>query len=88
MRAVKDVTDAKTAVVKIPYGLFHALLSTYAVFDRDPPFTTEQLEALVTPDVFEVIDWPGIFGVTPTPLKPALERTFRDPTFSKVVLEF
>jgi hypothetical protein len=22
-----------------------------------------QLKALVTPDIFEVIDWPGIFGV-------------------------
>ena len=31
----------------------------------DPPFTTSQLKALVTPDIFEVIDWPGIFGVGP-----------------------
>ena len=88
MRAVKEVTHAKTAIVKIPYGLFHALLSIYALFDRDPPFTTKQLRALATPDIFEVIDWPGVFSVTPTPLKSALETTFQDPKYSKVVLEF
>jgi nucleoside-diphosphate-sugar epimerase len=88
MRSVKKVTESRAAIVKIPYGLFHALLSLYAVFDRDPPFTTKQLEALVTPDVFEVIDWPEIFAVTPTPLTAALETTFRHPTYSQVVLEF
>lgn len=88
MRAVRDVSGATTAIVKMPYRLFHALLTVYAMIDRDPPFTTRQLEALVTPDLFEVIDWPRIFDVTPTPLKLALERTFRDPTYSKVVLEF
>ena len=40
----------------------------YALIDRDPPFTTSQLEALVMPEVFEVIDWPAIFGVTATPI--------------------
>ena len=28
----------------------------------------------MTPDVFEVIDWPGIFGVKATPLTEALRR--------------
>ena len=42
----------------------------------------------MTPDVFEVIDWPTIFGVTPTPLAHAFRETFNDPRFSSVVLEF
>jgi hypothetical protein len=42
----------------------------------------------VTPDVFEEIDWPKIFGVRPTPLRDALNETFRDPKYSKIVLEF
>jgi hypothetical protein len=88
MRAVKSVTGARSAFVHIPYGLFHALLTIYALFDRDPPFTTKQLEALVIPEIFEVIDWPGIFAVQPTPLASALETTFQDPVYSKVVLEF
>ena len=88
MRAVKNASGARAAIVRIPYPAFWALLWTYALFDRDPPFTTKQLEALAMPDVFEVIDWPGIFGVTATPLHRALEQTFQHPEYSKIVLEF
>ena len=88
MRAVKASTGAKAAIVTIPHGLFELLLKTYALFDSNPPFTAKQLEALVTPDVFEVIDWPGIFGVKATPLQAALDLTFRDPTYSQIALEF
>jgi nucleoside-diphosphate-sugar epimerase len=88
MRAVKEATGARAPIVRVPYGLFWLMLYVYGLFSRDPPFTTTQLEALVTPDVFELIDWPAIFGVTPTPLRAALEETFRHPTYSKVVLEF
>jgi nucleoside-diphosphate-sugar epimerase len=88
MRAVKASTGARTAIVNIPYGLFWFLLQAYALLDQNPPFTVKQLEALVTPDVFEVIDWPGLFGVKPTPLKAALDIAFRDPKFSPIALEF
>jgi len=88
MRAVKRATGARTPIVRIPYGMFRLLLQAYALVDRNPPFTTKQLEALVTPDSFEIIDWPGIFGVRSTPLDEALRATFNDPTYSGVVLEF
>jgi len=88
IRAVKDACGARAPVVRIPYALFWVLLWVYARFDRDPPFTTAQLKALVTPDVFEVIDWPGIFGVKATPLKAALAETYRHPSYSQIVLEF
>ncbi|MGB8028535.1 MAG: NAD-dependent epimerase/dehydratase family protein [Terracidiphilus sp.] len=88
MRMVKDAAGAHARIQKIPYWLFWLLLRANAVFDRNPPFTTKQLEALVTPDVFEVIDWPGIFSVRATPLKEALQTTFRHPVYSKVALEF
>lgn len=88
MRSVRDACGARSRIVRIPYGLFWALLFVYGLFDRNPPFTTKQLEALVTPDVFEVIDWPNIFGVTATPLKKALMETFRDPKYSQIALEF
>ncbi|HEY1472974.1 MAG TPA: NAD(P)-dependent oxidoreductase [Pseudolabrys sp.] len=88
MRGVRKACRAHSAIIPIPYGLFWGLLWTYGLFDRDPPFTTKQLEALVTPDVFEVIDWPGIFGVKATPLLGALEQTFQDPKYSRIVLEF
>ncbi|WP_262296297.1 NAD-dependent epimerase/dehydratase family protein [Microvirga sesbaniae] len=85
---VRRASGAKAPVVKVPYAAFWAMLKVYGLVDKDPPFTTKQLEALVTPDVFEVIDWPGIFGVRATPLKEAMEETFRDPHYSSIVLEF
>jgi nucleoside-diphosphate-sugar epimerase len=88
IREMKRATRATTPIVRIPYGLFWLMLKAYALVDKDPPFTTKQLKALVTPDVFEVIDWPNIFGVQSTPLSAALEQTFQHPEYSKIVLEF
>jgi nucleoside-diphosphate-sugar epimerase len=88
MRAVKDACGSHAAIVRIPYSLFWALLKVYGLLHRDPPFTTQQLEALVTPDIFDVIDWPNIFGVTATPLRVALAETFRHPIYSRIILEF
>jgi nucleoside-diphosphate-sugar epimerase len=88
MRLVRDACQARTAVVRIPYWMFWGLLKIYAMFDRNPPFTTSQLKALVTPDIFEVIDWPDIFGVKATLLRTAFEQTYREPVYSKIALEF
>jgi len=88
MRAVREASGAHARIIRIPYRVFWLLLQLYALFDADPPFTAKQLEALVTPDIFDVIDWPGIFTVRHTPLKQALTDTFRHPVFSDIVLEF
>lgn len=88
VRALRDAVGVTTPIVKVPYRLFWLMLKAYSLVDRNPPFTTGQLEALVTPDVFEVIDWPAIFGVRATPLRDALRETFRDPRYAAVELEF
>jgi nucleoside-diphosphate-sugar epimerase len=88
IRQVKEATGSSIPIIRIPYGIFWLLLRINALWDSNPAFTTKQLQALVTPDIFEVIDWPGIFGVPATPLKQALEVTFRDPVYSKIVLDF
>lgn len=88
IRVIKTAIKAKTPIVRIPYTLFYGLIWTWALFDKNPPFTTQQLAALSTKDEFEVIDWPGIFGVPYTPFAEAVEETFNDPTYGKVVLEF
>jgi nucleoside-diphosphate-sugar epimerase len=88
VRMVKEASGSRARLVHIPYALYRRMLSVYALFDRDPPFTVKQLEALATPDFFEVIDWPGKFGVTPTPLALGLADTFRHPVYSKIMLEF
>ena len=88
IREIKLVTRARTAIIKTPYGLFYMLLWVWALFDRNPPFTTQQLAALVGEDEFEVIDWPGIFGVPYTPFAKAIDETFNHPVYSKMVMEF
>jgi nucleoside-diphosphate-sugar epimerase len=88
MRSVREAVNARTPIVQVPYSLFWLMLKAYALVDRNPPFTTSQLRALVTPDIFEVEDWPGMFGVSATPLREALHETFRDPRYSSIALEF
>lgn len=88
IRRIQETTHAKCRIVKLPYSVFWLLLFVYAWFDHNPPFTTRQLEALVIPETFPVIDWPTIFGVRPTPFREAVEETFLDPTYSGVVLDF
>ena len=88
IREIKRSTNAGALIMKIPYGLFFALLWLWGQFDRNPPFTTQQLAALVAKDEFEVIDWPSIFGVRSTRFADAIHETFCDPRYSSVVLEF
>jgi nucleoside-diphosphate-sugar epimerase len=88
VRALREALNATTPIIKVPYSVFWLMLKAYAVVDRNPPFTAKQLQALVTPDVFEVIDWPNLFGVRATPLREALHETFRDPRYAAVSLAF
>lgn len=88
IRQIKRTTGAKALILNIPYWLFYGLLKMWAAFDKNPPFTADQLQALVAHDEFEEIDWPGIFNVVPTPFAKAIDETFNDPIYSKVVLEF
>ena len=88
IRQIKAVTGARAAILKIPYGAFYALLWVYARLDKNPPFTVNQLRALVIPEVFPVIDWPTIFGVKETPLREAFEETYLDPRYGAMVLDF
>ena len=88
IRKIRQATGSRTWILHIPYRLFYFLLSVWGLFDRDPPFTTQQLEALCADDEFEVIDWPAIFGVPYTPFDSAIEETFKHPSYSHIVLEF
>ena len=88
IREIKAATGSLTPILRIPYGLFFGLLWVWERFDRNPPFTTQQLAALSAKDEFEVIDWPDMFGVPRTPFKQAIHETFNHPRYSKVVMEF
>lgn len=86
IRMIREAIGARTPILRIPYRLFWLLIRAYALFDRHPPFTTQQLEALVIPEEFEMIDWPAIFGVSLTPIPEALRRTFREQPYCDIVL--
>ena len=88
IRAIKTAVGARTSILRIPYGLFWWLLRVYAVFDRNPPFTTRQLEALVIPETFPIVPWGELFGFRPTPFREAIQETFADPRFAEVALKF
>ena len=88
IREIKKAVGAKTWIVRIPYSVFWLLLAVYALFDKDPPFTTSQLKALTAGDEFELIPWWDIFTVEATPLREALKETFNHPVYSKVILDF
>ncbi len=88
IREIKKSIKSKTIIMSIPYWLFFILIKVWSVFDSAPPFTTNQLEALVLPDVFETIDWPAIFNVEATCFEQAIDETFNDVTYSHIKLEF
>lgn len=86
VRMIRQVTGSRTPILRIPYRLFWLLLRCYALFDRHPPFTTQQLAALVIPEEFEMTDWPVMFGVPMTPIQEALTRTFHEHPYCDIVL--
>lgn len=88
IREIKTITHTKTPIVRIPYRLFYALLLVWGKFDKNPPFTTQQLKALRAKDAFEVIDWHTIFDVPRTSFKAAVRETFTHPEYSQIHLEF
>ncbi len=85
---IHDIVKARARIVHVPYSVFWILLWLYALVDRNPPFTVGQLEALVIPEVFPMIDWPKEFGISSTPLRRALEETYLDSKFSSITLSF
>lgn len=88
IKKIKSSIKANTLILKIPYRFFYGLLWIWALFDKNPPFTTNQLRALVTKDDFEIIDWPNIFNVRATSFSEAINETFNHPIYSQVVLDF
>ena len=88
IREIRRATRARAWLLNLPIGAFSSLLRLWSVFDRNPPFTADQLRALVAHDEFEVIDWPALFEVIPTRFAAAIDETFNDPTYAAVTLRF
>lgn len=78
VKKIRDVTKTKVLFLKIPFSIFKFLLYLWQFFDKSPPFTVQQLEALVADDKFDVIDWPKIFNISQTSIDQAIYETFFD----------
>lgn len=82
IKEIKKAISARCFIVRIPLALFAFMLRMWACFDKNPPFTIDQLQALTAGDEFIVIEWPRIFSVQPTPFSVAIKETFNHPTYS------
>lgn len=88
MRQLRSAVGARTWIIHLPIPVFGLLLQLWALISRQPAFTRSQLKALTAGDEFAVIDWPGLFSVSPTPLAEALRITYQDPRFSALEMPF
>jgi nucleoside-diphosphate-sugar epimerase len=88
IKVIKKTIGSHSMIVKIPFKVFYGLLWLWTIFDKNPPFTTQQLSALVAKDEFEITDWPKIFDVKPTLFREAIKETFSDPKYGQIVLNF
>ncbi|MCB5361869.1 NAD-dependent epimerase/dehydratase family protein [Vibrio lentus] len=88
IRTIKRAVESRVLILKIPFSLFSILLKIWALFDKNPPFTVDQLDALVACDEFEVMDWEREFCVKATRFDDAVDETFRHEKYSKIELEF
>lgn len=88
MRQLRRAVGSGTWIIHLPIPVFGLLLQLWALVSKQPAFTRSQLKALTAGDEFEVIDWPGIFSVSPTPLAEALRITYQDARFNKFEMPF
>jgi nucleoside-diphosphate-sugar epimerase len=88
IKTIKAQTKEKTPILCIPYWVFFTLIWGVGLIKKNPPFTIHQLRALIIPEVFDIIDWPNIFGVSQTSFMEAVDETFNHPEYSKIVLKF
>ena len=88
IKLLKKSTNSSTIILRIPFRLFSFLLKLWGIFDKNPPFTASQLEALVAGDIFQSSDWEDVFGVQSTDLQQAFSETYTHPRYSKIKMEF
>lgn len=88
MRVIRNATNAKTIIVKVPYSVIDFALGLWACFDHNPPFTRQQLRYLVAEYDYDVKDWQSIFGVKSTPYDVAINDTYNNESYSCINLKF
>ena len=87
IRLIKKVKGLRTLIVHIPIGLFGALLKTYAMFSKRPPFTADQLTALSAGDDFKGVDTEREFGFRQARFEDAVRESYCDPRYSHILVK-
>lgn len=87
MRLIRDAKGLKTPIVRIPVPLFGLMLRAAALVMKKPPFTVDQMHALMAGDEFTGVDIEQVFGFRPLGFAEAVKETFNHPRYSSVVLE-
>lgn len=87
IKKIKKIKGLHTIILTIPYGLFKFLLDAYALVFKNPPFTSDQLEALSAGDYFKLDPWWETFDVAATPFEDALKETFGHSRYSDIILK-
>lgn len=87
IKRIKKVKKLHTVVLNLPYWFFKFLMNAYAVVSKNPPFTSDQLDALSAGDYFKSDPWWDIFEVPSTPFEEALLETFGHNEYSNIVLK-
>lgn len=87
IRLIKKVKGLHTLIVHIPIGLFAALLKTYALFSKRPPFTADQLKALRAGDDFKGVDTEREFGFRQLRFEDAVRESYCDPRYSHILVK-
>ncbi len=86
IHSIKAAAGVKTPLLHLPIPIFRFLLKIYAVFSAYPPFTADQLDALIAGDEFTGVDMQKEFNVTPTPFTEAITETFTTEPYCRVVI--
>lgn len=79
LRLIAKEKGLRRVFLGIPIPFFRALLALYAWLFHKPPFTTDQLDALIAGDDFPVEPWAAEFGVPYTPFGDALKEIYSSP---------
>jgi nucleoside-diphosphate-sugar epimerase len=75
IREIKRVLRLRTPIVHLPIPLFRALLNLSQLLLKEPPFTSDQLNAITVGDRFFGLNMQQEFGVAPTPFARGIRET-------------
>jgi len=79
LRRVARLRGAHCLLLPVPLPFFRLALAVLGWTSRRPPFTREQLRALMAGDDFPVDPWAEHFGVRYTPFEEAAPEVYADP---------